>query len=157
MTIQVPPQIGALAPDFTLASTAGTNVSLASFRDTSNVLVAFFPLAFTRVCTAELCAFHEDYDAFAGADITVLPISVDAVPSLKEFRDKYNMKVDLLSDFKRDASKAFGVLMEDAFFSKRAYFLVDKAGVVRWSHIEEAIGQRRENSEILAAVKGAIV
>lgn len=144
---------GETAPDFTLASTAGGNVTLSAMAGQTHVLLAFFPLAFTGVCTAEMCAFSEDFDAFTAADVTVLPISVDAVPSLKEFKSKFNLKVDLLSDFKRDASRAYGVLREDSYFSNRAYFLIDKAGIVRWSHVEETPGQRREDSEILAAIK----
>ena len=146
------PLVGTPAPDFTLASTAGTNKTLSDFRGTKVVLLAFFPLAFTSVCTAELCGFSEDFDAFSGADVEVLPISVDAVPSLKEFRQKYDMKVTLLSDLKREASRAYGVLLEDAYISKRAYFLIDKAGVVRWAHIEEALGMKRDNAELLAAI-----
>jgi peroxiredoxin len=145
-----PLQVGATAPDITLASTSGQPVSLASFRGQSPVLVAFFPLA--SVCTTELCAFTEDFDQFAGRGVTILPISVDAVPSLSEFKRKYDMKVDLLSDFKREASRAFGVLREDTYFSNRAYFLIDVDGVVRWAHVEETPGQRRENAEILAAI-----
>jgi peroxiredoxin len=147
-----PLQVGATAPDITLASTSGQPVSLASFRGQSPVLVAFFPLAFTSVCTTELCAFTEDFDQFAGRGVTILPISVDAVPSLSEFKRKYDMKVDLLSDFKREASRAFGVLREGTYFSNRAYFLIDVDGVVRWAHVEETPGQRRENAEILAAI-----
>lgn len=148
-----PPTTGESAPDFTLASTAGTQVTLSSFRGETNVLLAFFPLAFTGVCTAEMCAFSEDFDAFTSADVQVLPISVDAVPSLKEFKNKFALKVDLLSDFRRDASRAFGVLREDTFFSNRAYFLIDKAGVVRWTHVEDTPVQRRENAELLEAIK----
>jgi peroxiredoxin len=156
MTTVAPIHAGAAAPDFTLASTAGTNVTLSSYRNNKNVLVAFFPLAFTGVCTTEMCAFSEDFDAFTGADVEVLPVSVDAVPSLKEFKAKYEMKVDLLSDFKREASTAFGVLREDTFFSNRAYFLIDKTGTVRWAHVEETPGQRRENAEIFAAITSAL-
>ncbi len=151
-TATLPPTAGTTAPDFTLASTSGENVTLSALRGQTNVLLAFFPLAFTGVCTAELCAFTDDFDAFASADVKVLPISVDAVPSLKEFKSKFNMTVDLLSDFKREASRAYGVLREDTFFSNRAYFLIDTTGVVRWSHVEETPGQRRENAEILAAI-----
>lgn len=150
---QTLPQVGDEAPDFTLASTSGSNVTLSSFEGAQNVLLAFFPLAFTSTCTAELCAFTEDFDAFTTADVTVLPISVDAVPSLKEFRNKYDMKVELLSDFKRNASRAYGVLREDTYFSQRAYFLIDEQGIVRWTHVETMPGQRRENSEILAAIQ----
>lgn len=147
-----PIEVGAIAPDFTLASTSGEQVTLSSFRGRSPVLVAFFPLAFTSVCTTELCAFTEDFDQFAGHGVIILPVSVDAVPSLNEFKRKYDMKVDLLSDFRRDASRAYGVLREDTFFSNRAYFLVDADGVVRWAHVEETPGQRRENHELLAAI-----
>jgi alkyl hydroperoxide reductase subunit AhpC len=62
------------------------------------------------------------------------------------------MKSDLLSDFKRDISRAYGVLDADRFYSKRAYFLIDKEGKVRWAHVESNNGQRRENSEILDAI-----
>ena len=148
-----PPSVGEAAPDFSLQSTSGQTVTLSSFRDRKHVLIAFFPLAFTSTCTSELCAFSEDFDAFTGADVEVLPISVDAVPSLKEFKNKFGMKVDLLSDFRRTASIAYGVLREDTFFSQRAYFLVDKSGIIRWAHVETKPGQRRENEEILAAIR----
>lgn len=148
-----PPAVGEQAPDFTLASTSGELVTLSAFRETQDVLLAFYPLAFTSTCTSELCAFTDDFDDFADAGVQILPISVDAVPSLKEFRKKYDMKVQLLSDFRREASRAYGVLREDKFYSKRAYFLIDKAGIIRWAHVEDVPGQRRENSEILDQIR----
>ena len=146
------PVAGDPAPDFTLQSTSGKPVTLSSFAGSSHVLLAFFPAAFTSTCTTELCAFSEDFDQFAGHDVQVLPISVDAVPSLAEFKRRYNMQADLLSDFKREASRAYGTLWQDAFFSNRAYFLVDKSGTVRWAHVEANPGLRRENQEILAEI-----
>lgn len=151
MTLLVP-AVGTPAPDFTLDTTSGAPVTLSAFQGKQNVLIAFFPLAFTSTCTAEMCAFSDDFAAFADHDVTVLPISVDAVPSLKEYKAKYNMKVELGSDFKRVASRAYGTLLEHTFFSTRAYFLVDKAGIVRWAHVEASPGHRRENSEILAEI-----
>ena len=151
--LQNPPQIGDLAPDFTEASTSGKDVSLSSFRGKRNVLLAFFPLAFTGTCTKELVCFTEDFDQFVGKGVEILPISVDATPSLKEFKNKLQIKTELLSDFKRDVSRAYGVLDEDRFYSNRAYFLIDKEGRVRWSHIEGNNGERRDNGEILAAIK----
>jgi peroxiredoxin len=145
------PVVGQPAPDFSLASTAGETVTLSAIRG-RNVLVAFFPLAFTSVCTAEMCAFSEDYDVFAEAGVTVLPISVDSTASLREFKTKYGLKTDLLSDFKREASRAYGVLLEERFYSTRAYFLIDGEGIVRWAHVEERPGLRRENAEILAEI-----
>ena len=151
--LQNSPQIGDIAPDFSAASTAGSDVSLSSFRGKRNVLLAFFPLAFTGTCTKELICFTEDFDQFAGKGVEILPISVDSTPSLKEFKKKLQMRTELLSDFKRDVSRTYGVLNEDRFYSNRAYFLIDKEGRVRWSHIEGNNGERRDNSEILAAIK----
>lgn len=151
--LQNSPQAGDVAPEFTAASTSGRDVSLAPFRGKRNVLLAFFPLAFTGTCTRELVCFTEDFDQFAGEGIEILPISVDSTASLREFKNKLQMKTELLSDFKRDISRAYGVLNEDRFYSNRAYFLIDKEGRVRWSHVEANNSQRRENSEILAAIK----
>lgn len=150
--LQNSPQVGDLAPDFTAASTSGKDVSLSDFRGKKNVLLAFFPLAFTGTCSKELACFSEDFDRFAGRGVEILPISVDAVPSLREFKNKLQMKTDLLSDFKRDISRAYGVLNEDRFYSNRAYFLIDKDGRLRWSHVETNNGERRENEEIFAAM-----
>ena len=150
--LQNSPQVGDLAPDFTAALTSGKDVSLSDFRGKKNVLLAFFPLAFTGTCSKELACFSEDFDRFAGRGVEILPISVDAVPSLREFKNKLQMKTDLLSDFKRDISRAYGVLNEDRFYSNRAYFLIDKDGRLRWSHVETNNGERRENEEIFAAM-----
>ena len=146
------PVAGDTAPDLTLVTTTGQPVTLSSFRGRTNVLLAFFPLAFTSTCTAELCSFTDDYAAFASADVEVIPVSVDAVPSLKAFREKLNIGPQLASDFRRDAARAYGVLNEEQFFANRAYFLIDKAGIVRWSHVERLNRERRENSEILAEI-----
>ena len=146
-------QVGDVAPDFTAASTSGSNVSLASFRGRRNVLLAFFPLAFTGTCTKELVCFTEDFEQFAGLGVEILPISVDSVPSLREFKNKLRMKTELLSDFKRDISRAYGVLNEDRFYSNRAYFLIDKEGRVRWTYLETNNSDRRENPEILSAIQ----
>jgi peroxiredoxin len=151
--LQNSPQVGEAAPEFTAASTSGKDVSLSSFRGKRNVLLAFFPLAFTGTCTKELVCFTEDFDQFAGKGVEILPISVDSTASLREFKNKLQMKTDLLSDFKRDISRAYGVLNEDRFYSNRAYFLIDKNGRLRWSHVEGNNSERRENSEILAAIK----
>jgi peroxiredoxin (alkyl hydroperoxide reductase subunit C) len=146
------PVAGDRAPDFTLQSTGGASVTLSSFAGKKHVLLAFFPFAFTSTCTEELCALRDDYDQFAGHDVEVLPISVDSVPALAEFKRQHEMKVELLSDFKREASRAYGTLWQDAFFSNRAYFLIDKAGVVRWAHVEANPGLRRQNEEILEQI-----
>jgi peroxiredoxin len=146
------PKVGASAPEFTLPSTAGVDVALTSFRGKRHVLLAFFPLAFTSTCTAENCAFSEDYTRFESAETVVLPISVDSVPTLKEYQTKYALRQDLLSDFKRDVSRAYGTLLADRFFSKRAYFLIDKHGILRWRHVEAELGARRDDAELLRQI-----
>ena len=146
------PAVGSAAPDFVLDTTSGSKVSLAEFRGTKHVLLAFFPFAFTSTCTAELCAFTDDHAAFQSLDVAVIPISVDAVPSLREYKAKYNMGLDLASDFKREVSRAYGTLNEERFHSNRAYFLIDKAGTIRWVFVEERLGNARDNREILAEI-----
>ena len=80
------------------------------------------------MCTVELCSFTEDYAAFRDADTEVLPISVDSIPTLQEFKAKERISVDLLSDFKREVSRRYGTLLEDRFHSNRAYVLIDRTG-----------------------------
>lgn len=146
------PSIGAPAPDFTLGSTSGSSVTLSALKG-KNVLLAFFPLAFTGTCTKEMAAFTDDFSRFQNANTVVLPISVDSVPTLKEFKAKEKIGVDLLSDFKREVSRQYGTLLEDHFFSNRAYVIVDRNGIVRWTFAEETPSTRRENSEILDQLK----
>ncbi|HLQ23204.1 MAG TPA: redoxin domain-containing protein [Gemmatimonadales bacterium] len=142
------PAVGSRAPDFTLPSTSGSDVTLSKLRG-KNVLLAFFPLAFTSVCTSEMCDFSTDYGQFRSANTEVLPISVDSIPTLKEFKAKERLTLDLLSDFKRDVCRAYGTLLEDKFFSARAYVLIDGDGIVRWTFREQSTGNRRENAELL--------
>jgi peroxiredoxin len=82
----------------------------------------------------------------------VIPISVDAVPSLKAFKEKLNIGPELASDFRRETARAYGVLNDEKFFANRAYFLIDKQGIVRWSFVERVNRDKRENSEILAEI-----
>ncbi len=145
------PAVGTPAPDFTLPSTSGIDVTLSRLRG-KNVLLAFFPLAFTKVCTEEMCSLTEDYGRFRNANTEVLPISVDSVPTLREFKAKERLTVELLSDFKREVSRLYGTLIEEKFFSNRAYVLIGPDGLVRWSYAEETPGTRRGSQELLAQV-----
>ncbi len=147
------PPVGDLAPDVTLDSTAGTSVTLSSFRGRSHVLLAFFPLAFTNTCTSELCEFSDDFDQFAGRGVEVLPISVDSVPTLREYKSKYGMRLELLSDFRRAACRAYGVLHPEKFYAIRSYFLIDRDGILRWTHVEHQGGVKRTNAELLARIE----
>ncbi len=145
-------QVGERAPDFTLPSTAGGRVTLSSYAADKYVLLAFFPLAFTTVCTAELCSFWDDTAKFEAAGTKVFGISVDHTASQKAFQEQAGFGTELLSDFQRDVSGAYGVLLEEGF-SKRAYFLIDKDGIVRWKNVEAELRDRRDNAELFAAVR----
>lgn len=146
------PAVGSPAPDFTLPSTAGTDVTLSSLRG-KKVLIAFFPLAFTSTCTTELLCFTEDFGAFQVADTVVLPISVDSIPTLREFKAKEGISVELLSDFKREVSRRYGTLLEEKFHTNRSYILIDRNGIVRWTYAEDIPKTRRENSELLERIR----
>jgi peroxiredoxin len=100
-----------------------------------------------------MCSFTEDYSRFRDANTVVLPISVDSIPTLREFKAKERISVDLLSDFKRDVSRRYGTLIEDKFFSNRAYVLIDPSGMVRWAFSEDTPSTRRENEELLAQLE----
>ena len=145
------PLVGEVAPDFTLPSTAGADVTLSALRG-RKVLLAFFPAAFTGVCTEEMCGFSHDFEKFAAAGTVVLPISVDAIPSLKEFKAKERLLVDLVSDSKREVARRYDLLNEERFVAQRAYLLLDRDGVIRWMHVEETPAQRREHAELFAAI-----
>ncbi|MEP7086524.1 MAG: redoxin domain-containing protein [Gemmatimonadota bacterium] len=151
------PVAGDPAPDFTADATSGHPVTLSSFQGKKRVLLAFFPLAFTSTCTTELCDFSTDFDQFASKDVEVIPISVDSVPTLEEFKHKHQMRGDLVSDFKRDISRAYGVLLADKFFSARAYFLVDLNGTISWAHVEAHPGLKRSNAEIFEQIAAVAV
>jgi peroxiredoxin len=125
---------------------------LSRLHGSRHVLLAFFPLAFTRVCTAELCGFTEEFDRFQASDTWVYGISVDSLPTLQAFKHAHKIRVDLLSDFRREVSRLYGTLLEEQYFSRRAYVLVDRGGTVRWTYVESEIGHRRENAELLAQI-----
>jgi peroxiredoxin len=129
-------------------------VTLSALRG-RRVLLAFFPAAFTSVCTAEMCAFSDDYDAFGAEGVTVFPVSVDPVATLQDFKAKHALQAELLSDEGGAVARAYGVLLAAKPVANRAYFLVGEDGTVRWAHVEEHPGFRRENAEILAAIRAA--
>jgi mycoredoxin-dependent peroxiredoxin len=145
------PAVGQEAPDFTLTSTTGDKVSLSALRG-GPVLIAFFPLAFTSTCTAEFCEMRDDHDQFARRGVTVLPISVDSTATLKEYRHKHGFQVHMLSDFRRDVSRLYGVLLEDRYYSNRAYFLLDASGTIQWAHVEHNPSDRRMDADLLREI-----
>jgi len=83
----------------------------------------------------------------------VLGISVDSGPTLREFAARHGITVELLSDFKREVSRAYGTLLEDLFHSSRSYVIIDKGGTIRWTFTEPQMGTRRDNRELLAELR----
>ena len=131
---------GQTAPDFTLFDTDKNKVSLADQKG-SNVVILFFPLAFTGVCTTELCNVRDNIAVYNIAHAKVFGVSVDSLFSLGKFKAEQNLNFPLLSDFNKEAAKAFDVLYETfpAFemqgVSNRAAFVIDAAGVVRYAEV----------------------
>ena len=132
-------QIGQQAPGFNLHDSQKKNVSLSEQKG-HNVLLLFFPLAFTSVCTAELCNVRDNIASYNNANAKVFGISVDSPQTLAKFKEDQHLNFTLLSDFNKEASAAFGCL-HDVFsgwmhgVSKRSAFIIDKNGIVRYAEV----------------------
>lgn len=134
--------VGDVAPDFKLLDTDLNQRSLQDFLSEGKpVVLLFFPGAFTSVCTKELCTFRDRMAELEKANATVVAISVDSPFSLKEFKNKYNLNFTLLSDFNKEAIKAYDVVLPDLLglkeLAKRAVFILDKDGVVRYKWVSD--------------------
>ena len=139
-TAQTPPKthlkVGDAAPEFTLPSTAGKPVKLSEFKGKKNIVLAFYPAAFTGGCTKEMQAYQLGLDRFDGADTQVFGVSTDNVPSQRKFAEELKVTFPMLSDFTtRQVSKDYGVLMADRGIANRTTFVIDKNGHIQ--HIEE--------------------
>jgi len=152
-------QIGQPAPDFTLYNSEKLKVTLSEQRG-NNVLLLFFPMAFSSVCTAELCATRDNIAFYNNTKATVFGISVDSVYALKKFKEDQHLNFELLSDFNKEVSKAYGAL-HDTFgydmrgVSKRAAFVIDAEGIIRYAEVLENPGNQpnfQKIQETLAAM-----
>jgi peroxiredoxin len=145
--------VGDLAPDFTLSNQYGESVTLSDYRGKKNVVVMFYPFAFTGICTGELCTIRDRRPDFVNDTTEVLSISCDSAPSLKVFSEQENLTHNLLSDFYPHGAVAqqYGAFLEDKGFATRAAFVIDKDGVVRWSVINGP-GEARNADDYLAAL-----
>jgi len=137
--------IGTIAPDFTLFNTEKQAVTLSSLRG-KNVVLLFFPLAFTSTCTAELCGVRDDISNYSNMNAEVYGISVDSLFSLGKFKEEQGLNFDLLSDFNKTASKSYECLYESFVLnmegvSKRSAFLIDKEGVIKYAEVLENAGE----------------
>jgi glutaredoxin-dependent peroxiredoxin len=147
---------GQQAPAFTLFSSDKKEVLLADYQG-KNVVLLFFPLAFTSVCTAELCDMRDNLHVYQSLNAEILAISVDSPFTLDKFKTEQNLPFPLLSDFNKEVSMAYGALYENFVFnmrgvSKRAAFVIDATGIIQYAEVLENAG----NVPNFEAVKAAL-
>jgi peroxiredoxin len=133
--------VGQQAPEFSLFDSDKKEIKLSDYRG-KNVVLLFFPLAFTGVCTAELCSIRDNYSIYNNLNAEVLGISVDSLFVLDRFKKEQNLNFPLLSDFNKETSTAYGALHEKFAFgmqgvSKRSAFVIDKEGIVQYAEVLE--------------------
>jgi peroxiredoxin len=137
--------VGAVAPDFTLPDYNKEQVSLSDFRGTKNVLLVFYPFAFSGICQGELCQVRDDLGEFQNDDVQVLGVSVDSPFALKAWSEQQGYSFPLLSDFwpHGEVAQAYGVFNETAGMANRGTFLIDKEGKVRFAEANQP-GEARD-------------
>lgn len=147
------PTVGSEAPDFELRDQHAQTHRLSSYRGSKNVVLVFYPFAFTSVCTGELCAIRDDLAVLQNDDTQVLAISCDSVASLRVFAEQQGFEHPLLSDFwpHGAVASAYGVFNEALGAAERGTFIIDKQGIVRWT-VRTALGEARD----LAAYQKAL-
>lgn len=132
------------APDFTLTNTNREQISLKDYKGQHNVVLLFFPLAFSSVCTKELCSTRDNMKLYESLDAEVIGISVDSMFTLKAFKEANNINFTLLSDFNKEVSRKYDSLYEDFLgmkgVSKRSVFVINKEGNIVHSEILEDAG-----------------
>lgn len=149
--------IGQKAPDFKLLDTEKKEVSLSQFKG-KNVVLFFFPMAWTGNCTKEMCTVQEDFTSYQEMNAEVVGISVDSFFALKHFAADQKLGYTLLSDFNKETIKAYDLVHHDFAFgykdvAKRATIVLDKEGVVRYTQILPSPGDFPDMDAIKAAVK----
>jgi len=137
-------QIGDKAPSFQLFNTGKQSIFLDDYRG-KNVVILFFPLAFTGVCTAELCSLRDDIASYKNLEAHVVGISVDSLFTLEKFRTEQNLNFPLLSDFNKETATAYGAIYEEFAFgmkgvAKRSAFVVDGNGIIQYAEVLASAG-----------------
>lgn len=148
------PAIGGTAPDFELPNQFGEPVRLSSFRG-QNVVLVFYPFAFSGICTGELCEIRDNLAVFEDSNAVVLAISVDSKFSLRAYAGQENYSFDLLSDFwpHGGVASAYGVFDPETGMARRGTFIIDAAGTTRYTVVNPR-GQARDLNEYRAALAG---
>ena len=146
-------QVGDKAPDFELLDNHGRTVKLSDFRGEKNVVLLFYPFAFTGVCTGELCEVRDNLPKFSDRDTQVLAVSNDSIHTLRVFAEQESLEYPLLSDFwpHGEVSRAYGVFDEDKGCAVRGTFVIDKEGVVRWT-VVNGLPDARDLNEYVKAI-----
>lgn len=146
-------QIGEVAPDFELRDQHGTPVRLSDFRGKKSVVVVFYPLAFSSVCSGELSALRDSFPEASRADVELLTISVDSLHAHRTWADLEGYDFGMLSDFwpHGAVARSYGVFDEERGLALRGTFIIDKNGVVRWK-VVNAIRQARELADYQKAL-----
>ncbi len=149
-------QPGQPAPQFILSSSELKQVSLADFKG-KKVILHFFPLAFTGVCTTQLCTMRDNFGYYDGLNAQILAISVDSPFTLAKFKEENNYQFTLLSDFNKEVSTAYGAIYEQFFgmkgVSKRAAFVIDEDQIVTYAEVLEDADNLPDFNAIAEAVK----
>jgi len=150
-------EIGDEAPDFELPDQHGTPVRLSSFRGSKNVVLVFYPLAFSGVCSGELCGLRDDFPEVTRDDVELLTVSVDSMFTHRAWSDAEKFEFGLLSDFwpHGDVAKTYGVFNEDRGIAVRGTFVIDKGGVVRWK-VVNPIPQARDIADYQKALAALV-
>jgi peroxiredoxin len=148
------PAVGELAPDFELVNQFGEPVRLSGLRG-RNVVVVFYPFAFSGICTGELCEIRDNLALFEGADAAVLAVSVDSKFAQRAYAEKEGYAFDLLADFWPHGAVAarYGVFDPGSGMAKRGTFIIDANGIVRYVVVNPR-GQARDFAEYRAALAG---
>ncbi len=146
-------EIGGPAPDFALPDQHRQTVRLSDFAGRKTVVLVFYPLAFTPTCTGELCAIRDEGAALDNHDVQVLGISCDTTAALRAFAEQEKIAYPLLSDFwpHGEVARAYGVFFEQRGIAMRGTFIIDPAGVVRWSVVNPG-GEARDTKEYADAL-----
>ncbi|MBN9418608.1 peroxiredoxin [bacterium SCN 62-11] len=153
----MPAELNVKAPDFELMSNKGESVKLSDKLAVGPVVLLFFPLAFSGVCTEEMCEFRDNFADFNGLNAQVFGISVDSRFALNAFAEKNNLEFPLLSDFNKEISKAYDAQYETFLglngVAKRSAFVIDKEGVIRYRSVSDDAKVKPNLSEIKDALK----
>ena len=150
-------EIGKTAPDFSLFDTDKNKINLSDFKG-KNILLLFFPLAFTSTCTKELCAVRDDISRYSNVNAQVIGISVDSVFALRKYKEDQQYNFPLLSDFNKEVSRSYHSIYEDFIFgtkgvSKRSAFVIDKKGFIQYIEVLENAGEQPNYDAIQSCLK----